>query len=60
MFVVNRAYPTDVTDNQWQYIEKTFAWFNNSGRFRRNYEISLGTDDLMVKISAIKLLLNMI
>jgi len=24
--VINKVYPTDITDNQWQYIEKSLLW----------------------------------
>ena len=39
-------------------IERTFAWFDNDRRLCRNYEVSFDAAEQMVKISAIKLLLN--
>ncbi|WP_236263964.1 transposase [Dysgonomonas sp. Marseille-P4677] len=41
-------------------IERTFAWFDNDRRLCRNYETSFDAAEQMVKISAIKLLLNKI
>jgi len=41
-------------------IERTFAWFDNDRRLCRNYELLLESSENMVKLSAIKLLLNKI
>jgi len=41
-------------------VERTFSWFDNDRRLCRNYEMLLETSEEMVKISAIKLLLNKI
>ncbi len=41
-------------------IERTFSWFDNDRRLCRNYELLLETSEDMVKLSAIKLLLNKI
>ena len=41
-------------------IERTFSWFDNDRRLCRNYEMLLETSETMVKLSAIKLLLNKI
>jgi len=41
-------------------VERTFAWLDNDRRLCRNYELLLETSEEMVKISAIKLLLNKI
>lgn len=41
-------------------IERTFAWFDNDRRLCRNYELTFDSAEQMVKISAIKLLLNKI
>ena len=41
-------------------VERTFAWFDNDRRLCRNYEVSFDAAEQMVKISAIKLLLNKI
>ena len=39
-------------------IERTFSWFDNDRRLCRNYETLFETAEAMVKLSAIKLLLN--
>jgi len=39
-------------------VERTFSWFDNDRRLCRNYELLLETSEEMVKLSAIKLLLN--
>ncbi len=41
-------------------VERAFAWFDNDRRLCRNYELLLQTSEEMVKLSAIKLLLNKI
>ncbi|WP_228408229.1 MULTISPECIES: transposase [unclassified Chryseobacterium] len=41
-------------------VERTFAWFDNDRRLFRNYEFLMETSENMVKLSAIKLLLNKI
>ena len=41
-------------------IERTFAWFDNDRRLCRNYELLMETSENMVKLSAIKNLLNKI
>jgi transposase len=41
-------------------VERTFAWFDNDRRLCRNYEFLLESSQNMVKIAAIKLLLNKI
>jgi len=41
-------------------IERTFAWFDNDRRLCRNYELLMENAENMVKLSAIKLLLNKI
>lgn len=41
-------------------VERTFAWFDNDRRLCRNYEFLMETSENMVKLSAIKLLLNKI
>jgi len=42
---------------QW-VIERTFSWFDNDRRLCRNYELLFDSAESMVKLSAIKLLLN--
>jgi transposase len=39
-------------------VERTFAWFDNDRRLCRNYELLMESAEEMVKLSAIKLLLN--
>ncbi|MBX9782897.1 MAG: IS5 family transposase [Chitinophagaceae bacterium] len=41
-------------------IERTFSWFDNDRRLCRNYELLMESSEEMVKLSAIKLLLNKI
>lgn len=41
-------------------VERTFAWLDNDRRLCRNYEMTFDSAEEMVKISAIKLLLNKI
>jgi transposase len=41
-------------------VERTFAWFDNDRRLCRNYELLLESSENMVKLAAIKLLLNKI
>ena len=41
-------------------IERTFSWFDNDRRLCRNHELLLDSSENMVKLSAIKLLLNKI
>ena len=46
--------------NKRWVIERTFAWFDNDRRLCRNYELLAETSENMVKLAAIKLLLNKI
>ena len=46
--------------NKRWVIERTFAWFDNDRRLCRNYELLAESSEAMVKLSAIKLLLNKI
>ncbi|MFX2597879.1 IS5 family transposase, partial [Enterobacter roggenkampii] len=41
-------------------IERTFAWFDNDRRLCRNYELLMENSENMVKLSALKKLLNKI
>ena len=41
-------------------VERTFSWFDNDRRLCRNYETGFESAETMVKLSAIKLLLNKI
>ncbi len=41
-------------------IERTFSWFDNDRRLCRNYELLFVSSENIVKLSAIKLLLNKI
>jgi len=47
------------THKRW-VVERTFAWFDNDRRLYRNYELLMESSENMVKLSAIKLLLNKI
>jgi transposase len=47
------------THKRW-VVERTFSWFDNDRRLCRNYELLLENSEEMVKLSAIKLLLNKI
>jgi transposase len=47
------------THKRW-VVERSFAWFDNDRRLCRNYELLLETSENMVKLAAIKLLLNKI
>lgn len=44
--------------NRRWIVERTFAWFDNDRRLCRNYELLMESAEEMVKLSAIKLLLN--
>ncbi|WP_394366298.1 hypothetical protein [Chryseobacterium binzhouense] len=41
-------------------VERTFSWFDNDRRLCRNFELLMENSENMVKLSAIKLLLNKI
>ena len=41
-------------------VERTFAWFENDRRLCRNYELTFDSAEDLVKIAAIKLLINKI
>jgi len=41
-------------------VERTFAWFDNDRRLCRNFELLMENSENMVKLSAIKILLNKI
>jgi len=41
-------------------VERTFSWFDNGRRLCRNYELLMENAEEMVKLSAIKFLLNKI
>jgi len=47
------------THKRW-VVERTLAWFDNDRRLCRNYELLLESSENMVKLAAIKLLLNKI
>ena len=44
--------------NKRWIVERTFSWFDNDRRLCRNYELLMESAEEMVKLSAIKLLLN--
>jgi len=41
-------------------VERTFSWFDNNRRLCRNYELTFDSAEEMIKIAAIKLLVNKI
>lgn len=41
-------------------VERTFSWFDNNRRLCRNYELTFDSAEEIVKIAAIRLLLNKI
>jgi putative transposase len=55
----NKKTGFEPTPKRW-VVERTFSWFDNDRRLCRNYELLLETSEEMVKLSAIKLLLNKI
>lgn len=55
----NKKTGFEPTHKRW-VIERTFSWFDNDRRLCRNYELLMETSEEMVKLSAIKLLLNKI
>lgn len=64
-YVIKVVMSTDYEDgfmpiNKRWVIERTFAWFENDWRLCRNYELLAESSETMVKLSAIKLLLNKI
>jgi len=48
-----------VVQKRW-IVERTFAWFENDRRLCRNFELTFDSAEEMVKIAAIKLLMNKI
>lgn len=65
-YVINVVMRTDnetsgfkPVNKRW-VIERTFSWFDNDRRLCRNYELLAESAETMVKLSAIKLLLNKI
>jgi transposase len=40
-------------------VERTFSWFDNDRRLCRNYELLMENSENRVKLSAIKILLNL-
>jgi putative transposase len=55
----NEACDFKPVNKRW-VIERTFSWFDNDRRLCRNYELLAESSETMVKLSAIKLLLNKI
>ena len=58
--VVKKREASDVFElalKRW-VVERTFAWFENDRRLCRHYELLMESAEEMVKLSAIKLLLN--
>lgn len=65
-YVINVVMRTDKETSDFKpvnkrwVIERTFSWFDNDRRLCRNYELLAESSETMVKLSAIKLLLNKI
>lgn len=65
-YMIKVVMRTDDKSNQFKpvskrwVIERTFSWFDNDRRLCRNYELLFESSENMVKLSAIKLLLNKI
>ena len=65
-YLINVVMRSD--EKKWEFkpiskrwiIERTFAWFDNDRRLCRNYELLMENSENMVKLSAIKNLLNKI
>jgi transposase len=55
----NKAADFKPINKRW-IIERTFSWLDNDRRLCRNYELLAESSETMVKLSAIKLLLNKI
>ena len=53
----NQKHEFQPVSKRW-IVERTFAWFDNDRRLCRNYELLMESSEEMVKLSAIKLLLN--
>ena len=65
-YVVQVVMRSDKKEKEFQpiskrwIVERTFSWFENDRRLCRNYELLMETSENMVKLSAIKFLLNKI
>jgi transposase len=63
-YVISVVLRTDKKDKTFKpiherwVIERTFSWFDNDRRLYRNYELLMENAEEMVKLSAIKLLVN--
>ena len=55
----NKKTGFEPTHKRW-VVERTSSWFDNDRRLCRNYELLLETSEEIIKLSAIKLLLNKI
>lgn len=55
----NRKSASKLTHKRW-VVERIFAWFDSDRRLCRNYELLIDTSENMVKLAAIKHLLNKI
>ena len=55
----NRKKEFKPINKRW-IVERTFSWFDNDRRLCRNYELLMENSETMVKLSAIKFLLNKI
>jgi transposase len=65
-YLINVVMRSDQTKKKFKpiskrwIIERTFAWFDNDRRLCRNYELLMENSENIVKLSAIKFLLNKI
>jgi transposase len=65
-YLINVVMRSDETKKKFKpiskrwIIERTFAWFDNDRRLCRNYELLMENSENIVKLSAIKFLLNKI
>ena len=46
-----------VIPKRW-IVERTFAWLNNSRRLAKDFEITVSSEEAMIKISQIRILLK--
>ena len=63
-YIIEVVLRTDKDDKEFKplpkrwVVERTFSWFDNDRRLCRNYELLMESAEEMVKLSAIKLLIN--
>jgi transposase len=63
-YLINVVMRTDKETNNFKplnkrwVIERTFSWFDNDRRLCRNYELLAESSETMVKLSAIKIIIE--